>query len=436
MGFNRSKANRRHKRNSRRRTGSNKSYFRQTPINQLQEYSVTGRKADGSTTTAKEGFVKTRLTTIDAKNVASKKPRFTAVTVSPNYRPIAWQMPNGYSREVRIVRAGAPSLVSTFPFYPYESVNFTLPDFGALDFTLENVPMFSSTVPWALKQSALLEFNSRVASSKVDFLTSVAEAAPTYSMLANAAKDLFDLFRKVRKADLKGVKRLLKGRNIKHSLQRKWKNKTAENRWLELQYGWLPLIGDITTVLEEFADGKPTPPLYKVVMNKKLSQEELLGFSYIPSPYNNIVSNEVHSFSGFYSTKCYYTVADETLRTKAQWNLGNNPLLTAWELVPYSFVVDWFIPIGDFIAQATATDGLKFVSGTSSYFCKYKATTIVSQTLGSSLGNATVHTPIYHEHAVTRREAHMSNPIGLPYIDIGLSTHRALNALALITQRR
>lgn len=436
MGFNRSKTNRRHKRRSRRLTGTNTSFFRQTPVNQLQEYTVTGHKADGSTGTTTEKYMRMRLISTDAKTVASKKPRFTAITVSPKYKPIVWQKPNNYYREVRIMRAGVPSLVSTFPFYPYESVNFDLPDFGTLNLAMQNMPLFSSSMPWGLKQNAIIEFNSKVANSKVDFLTTVAEAPPTYSMLATAAKDLFDLFRKVKKADLKGVKRLLKGRNIKHSLQRKWKNKTAENRWLELQYGWLPLIGDITTLLEEFANGKPTPPLYKVVMNRKLSQEELMSPSYVPSAYNNIISNEVHSFAGFYSIKCYYTVADENLRTRAQWNLANNPLLTAWELVPYSFVVDWFIPIGNFIAQATATDGLKFVSGTSSYYCKYKSTTITKQILGSSFGNATVHTPIYIDHVVTKREAHLSSPIGLPYIDIGLSTHRALNALALITQRR
>lgn len=29
----------------------------------------------------------------------------------------------------------------------------------------------------------------------------------------------------------------------------------------------------------------------------------------------------------------------------------NNPLRTIWELTPFSFVIDWFIPIGDFLEQ-------------------------------------------------------------------------------------
>jgi hypothetical protein len=34
-----------------------------------------------------------------------------------------------------------------------------------------------------------------------------------------------------------------------------------------------------------------------------------------------------------------------------------NPLLTAWELVPFSFVVDWFIGIGDWLIAQSFTIG-------------------------------------------------------------------------------
>jgi hypothetical protein len=40
-----------------------------------------------------------------------------------------------------------------------------------------------------------------------------------------------------------------------------------------------------------------------------------------------------------------------------------NPLAIAWELYPFSFVIDWFVPIGSVLTAATATAGLEFVSG-------------------------------------------------------------------------
>lgn len=43
-----------------------------------------------------------------------------------------------------------------------------------------------------------------------------------------------------------------------------------------------------------------------------------------------------------------------------------NPLATAWELVSYSFVVDWFVPIGPVLNALSARAGLIFVDGSKS----------------------------------------------------------------------
>lgn len=41
-----------------------------------------------------------------------------------------------------------------------------------------------------------------------------------------------------------------------------------------------------------------------------------------------------------------------------------NPLEIAWELVPFSFVIDWFIPIGDWLGSLDALKGVKNTWGT------------------------------------------------------------------------
>jgi hypothetical protein len=46
-----------------------------------------------------------------------------------------------------------------------------------------------------------------------------------------------------------------------------------------------------------------------------------------------------------------------------------NPLLTGWEVTPYSFVVDWFIGVGDFLSAVNAfTGGYKFKAGSVTRF--------------------------------------------------------------------
>lgn len=52
-----------------------------------------------------------------------------------------------------------------------------------------------------------------------------------------------------------------------------------------------------------------------------------------------------------------------SLSTAQQLGL-TNPAQLAWELVPFSFVVDWFIPVGDFFAQLDATLGWSYRGGT------------------------------------------------------------------------
>lgn len=73
-----------------------------------------------------------------------------------------------------------------------------------------------------------------------------------------------------------------------------------------------------------------------------------------------------YRYSG--SARCFCKVVyrarvhDEVLRALSQLGLAN-PFSTAWELLPLSFVVDWFLPIGDFLAALTAPLGTIFVSG-------------------------------------------------------------------------
>jgi hypothetical protein len=40
-----------------------------------------------------------------------------------------------------------------------------------------------------------------------------------------------------------------------------------------------------------------------------------------------------------------------------------NPLTIAWEVLPFSFVVDWFVNIGDCIAEAGAFNGVTILDG-------------------------------------------------------------------------
>lgn len=48
-----------------------------------------------------------------------------------------------------------------------------------------------------------------------------------------------------------------------------------------------------------------------------------------------------------------------------------DPLTLAWELIPFSFVVDWFLPVGTYLSQLTALNGLTLMNGFTSYTTDY-----------------------------------------------------------------
>jgi len=52
-----------------------------------------------------------------------------------------------------------------------------------------------------------------------------------------------------------------------------------------------------------------------------------------------------------------YTISDPALKQLAQIGI-TNPINLAWELIPYSFVIDWLIPVGKFLESLDALVGV------------------------------------------------------------------------------
>jgi hypothetical protein len=57
-----------------------------------------------------------------------------------------------------------------------------------------------------------------------------------------------------------------------------------------------------------------------------------------------------------------YVLANPALASLAQAGI-TNPLEVAWELVPFSFVADWFFPVGAYLGSLDADFGWSFKGG-------------------------------------------------------------------------
>jgi hypothetical protein len=112
----------------------------------------------------------------------------------------------------------------------------------------------------------------------------------------------------------------------------------AAQAWLELQYGWIPLLKDAHGAAQALAQQLNEPAVQTYRVRQKNHTETCPVAS--PSIQNYEYRAEVR--------------AQLIARIKEVDVVGLNGLIDpssmAWELTPWSFVADWFIPIGSYLS--------------------------------------------------------------------------------------
>lgn len=171
---------------------------------------------------------------------------------------------------------------------------------------------------------------------------------------AEITAEQINLSRRRRKAEWRRAKR----RNV----PTKWRPADflpvgSANIFLEGLFGWLPLYGSIVAGMEVLTGDTP----YELIsrsrkVSKKFPWQEFPGFD-----------------PGFLSQECMLTVrcnqsAAFRINNPNAW-LANqmgliNPAVVAWDLVPWSFVVNMFVNVNSLLNQFTDFYGLE-VSGSS-----------------------------------------------------------------------
>jgi hypothetical protein len=126
------------------------------------------------------------------------------------------------------------------------------------------------------------------------------------------------------------------------------KTTDISGRWLELQYGWLPLLSSCFEASKAF-EAISAGPRKKLFVSAGTAKE-VGNCSNSPSLHSCLV----HGRKG---RRLQYEMYEEMTVAR---NLGlEDPLSVAWELTPWSFVVDWFIPIGTYLSNLNQIPKLK-----------------------------------------------------------------------------
>lgn len=202
---------------------------------------------------------------------------------------------------------------------------------------------------------AITEALQKLNDQKFNLATALAEGVETAGMVASWAKTLVYSYRACRRGNYQLAAKLLfsePGKKVPD------KRTSARNAWLQMQYGWLPLMADIYGAVEAIKRGM-RDALYHIKAERNVTED--YGLPWSPTHYVSWTP------SGKVSQGCqvviYSRVSDSWLDTINSLGLIN-PLEVIWELVPYSFVIDWLIPVGSFLNALTAPFGTTFASGT------------------------------------------------------------------------
>lgn len=147
--------------------------------------------------------------------------------------------------------------------------------------------------------------------------------------------------------------------------------------WLEFQYGIVPLLQDIAGSFEAVKRANADGIAQRVTV-KGHAKEQDSGSVLIPSGAGSGgVSGAVGMMPLLYERSNHvfvrldYALSNPALVALQQLGLVN-PALLAWNLLPYSFVADWVLPVGNYLQAWTANLGWQFVGGSHSSMRRLK----------------------------------------------------------------
>lgn len=183
---------------------------------------------------------------------------------------------------------------------------------------------------------------AKIKSMNANLAQNVAEYRQASSMFAGLARDIIQTFRSLRSGRaLADFVRILQRPKSKIEL-------AIANRWLQYQYGLKPLLSDLYETSDALARGiRDGMPLYvRSAITERITQQ-------VTTSEGSLVIRRVDAqIRGV----ARYKISDPSMKMLSQFGI-TNPLLLVWELIPYSFVIDWMFPVGNFLTSLDALNG-------------------------------------------------------------------------------
>lgn len=261
----------------------------------------------------------------------------------------------------------------------------------------------------------------KVGDRKVNYGEAIAEGRETVHMLVKSASTLLRGVLAARKGQWARLPKIfgVQKADLRSGM-------SESDKWLAYQYGWAPLMSDVYDSYNLFKEGlRRSPQLLSAT--RCITSWRSLRF-----PDTSDYKDASGRLQERFTAKCFYRLRDSDIDAFHRLGLIN-PLEVAWAVVPFSFVVDWFLPVGNVLEALTARVGVSFVDGY--YGTRRESIVLVDPIWDSSIE------PLYRSSTKVRTEMFCysrskmgSLPWPSPYVKNPFSTSHVTSALALLRQ--
>lgn len=291
------------------------------------------------------------------------------------------------------------------------------------------LPSNFDALPPSLENELKVRCLRKVRDSSVNLAMTLAFMGPTLNMLWQRLISIADVLDAVKARDWKKVYRLLRVPGYKPG-------KRAADYTLEVQFGWRQLIADVIGICEALEKGLLDEHMY---VYGKAGAKSARPFYHVREKFYTTytVGDVVHSGTReeFHSMTMVFKVRNPAMQLLSQIGL-TNPFVLAWDVIPWSFVVNWVIPIGDWLESIDSTVGLDYLGGTYSYGVRLQDGTVVvnpsriRDRIGTGLGEGSFAFFNYNRKVISQfvEPFYLKNPFRGGIV-------RAITATALVAQK-